>query len=153
MLTLNNLITKLQTIASNHLQINHFGYGDIWEILEKNSTTPIDMPLMWVVIGNATTANSTMTYNFTVVIGDLVNKDESNELEVQSDTILICKDVISEIKALADDDEQDIFFDSNHDTQWTLTPFTERFDDELSGWSFEFAIVIPYTNSNCITPN
>lgn len=152
MLTLNNLISKLNTIATNHLQIKHFGYGDLWEILEKNSLEPMDYPIMWVVIQTANTTNATMTYNFTVVVGDLVNKDESNELEVQSDTILICKDIISEIKALADDDTEDIYFDSNNDTQWVLNPFTERFDDELSGWSFDFAITIPYTNSDCVTP-
>lgn len=151
MLTLNQIISKLETIATNHSQINHFGYGDLWEILEKNSDTPINYALMWVVIGNATKGSKDLSLSFTIIVADLVDKDEANELEVLSDTLLICNDIIAEVKALADTASEDIYFDSNEDGTINLTPFTERFDDELSGWSFDINIRIPYANNACIT--
>ena len=46
-MTLNQIVQQLQEIANNHLQVNTWGFGDIWEIAASGD---IQYPLNWVTL-------------------------------------------------------------------------------------------------------
>lgn len=152
-LTKNQVISRLRTLANNHLQIRSFGYGDRWE-LETAMTTadgnnigisqPEKQPFMWVTPIIARVNDSSLYYDFEIIIGDLVKKDEGNELEVESDTLLICLDLLSKL-----DDES---FEWSLDKQSNLQPFTEKWDSEFTGHIMNISLEFMFNYDYCQVP-
>jgi|TARA_R110000803_G_scaffold92382_2_gene159858 hypothetical protein len=149
----NNTIDTLKQLGANHYQIKTVTTGDIWEIdLEKNTL----FPLMHVNPINAVAATHQMTLNFQIFIMDLVFNDESNEQEVLSDCLSICNDLIGTLKngeslylSNVDQGENAAYFTEG---DVTIEPFTERFDNSVTGWVFTLPIVIENNYNTCIAP-
>ena len=78
---------------------------------------------------------------------NLVSKDEGNENDVLSDTLQVIGDFISQFK------HSTSFGDTEHDYRMNenvnCTPFTERFDNEVSGWSADISITVSFNASAC----
>ena len=105
---------------------------------------------------NAIAQNNQMTLNFQVFIMDLVFPDESNEQEVLSDCLSICNDLIGTLKngeslylSNTTQGESPAYFTEG---DITIEPFTERFDNSVSGWTFTLPIVIENDYNTCIAP-
>ena len=149
----NNTIDTLKQLGANHYQIKTVTTGDIWEIsLETNEL----YPLMHVNPINAVAATHQMTLNFQIFIMDLVFNDESNEQEVLSDCLSICNDLIGTLKngeslylSNVDQGENAAYFTEG---DVTIEPFTERFDNSVTGWVFTLPIVIENNYNTCIAP-
>jgi len=146
--TLNVLNEIFQNIADRHAMINDYGFGDSWEL---GALTIEYYPLFWVTVLPSQMTSNTIVYNFRFIVGDLVHKDESNELEVQSDTIQILWDILNMMRQDYGQYEFDI---SPNFSQYniTATPFTEAWDDEISGWYTDIQIVVPRTLGSCDIP-
>ena len=149
----NNTIDTLKQLGTNHLQIKTVTTGDIWMIdLEKNTL----FPLMHINPINAVAGTHQMTLNFQIFIMDLVFNDESNEQEVLSDCLSICNDLIGTLKngeslylSGASQGESPAYFTEG---DVTIEPFTERFDNSVTGWVFTLPIVIENNDNTCIAP-
>jgi len=147
MSTINIIIKQFEIIATNHLQINSFGIGDNWEIGANEASLT---PQFWV---NPTDAYmekendnyQSTVYSFNIKCYDLVNKDETNENEVLSDTLQILQDVIAEFNTNPDMMDLDIVIDNS----LSFLPFTERFDSEVSGWEVKIDLKQPF--NSCYT--
>lgn len=142
-ITLKVLNSIFEDIATNHALINAYGLGDPWEITAE---TVQYYPLFWVEVLPGTFGSNLITYNFRLMVCDLVHKDESNELDVQSDTIQVLWDIVKLLK----DNYEDFFFDLS--TSNTATPFTEEFDDEVTGWYLDISITVPRIFGSCDVP-
>ena len=124
--TYNNVIESLLCLAYKHKFVEQVDSGDIWQVdLEKNTT----YPYFHLVPESATAQDATMTYNFQLIIMDLVEPGLSNEQQVQSDTLQILVDIVSAFrngKQLTDpsDLESDPVYYIEGDL--TFNPFTER---------------------------
>ena len=94
-LTYNQILKEFKTFATNHKQIQNFGNGDLWEIVEHNQLSDFNYPLFWVADQPANLGDGTFTWNFNVMAMDLVNKDESNENDVKSDMCQVLLDCVS----------------------------------------------------------
>jgi len=140
--TFNQVREQLEAIATNHKQINTFGFGDIWEV---NTSGTIDYPLMWVQPENSVIANKVETLNFKFIFMDLVGNGEINENDVLSDQLEIVKDVVAQLQ--------------HPSYVWSFTvdnvviePFTERFTDSVSGWVMDVSLDIPFAFDRCSMP-
>ena len=149
----NNVIDTLKCVGEQHLNIQSVTSGDIWEIdLEKNTL----FPLFHINPVNVTVALNTRTFNFQLFIMDLVEPDESNEQEVLSDCLEIMNDIIAIYKHgeilysydAAHGEEQRYFIDND----FTIEPFTERFDNAVTGWVMSFAITVENELNSCNIP-
>jgi len=165
MFTLNQAIKRLQTIAIEHAQLNpllltestfsHFGFGDLWEVgqilTDEGTVITEKFPLVWANVQGANMtsqgaqSNGLLTVTFQLLFMDLVHKDETNENDVLSDTLQIATDFITELQ----DDTEFQTYHYTVDINGNLEPFTERFDEEVSGWSLNIAFNIPYS-ANCL---
>ena len=149
--TVQQLISVWKDIATRHYQINGFGIGDDWEVGASEAKMH---PVLWINPVSATMPESefagykTFEIDFEIKVFDLVNKDETNENEVLSDTIDILKDCITELKGhpYYTNSQLDIVDDI------TFEPFTEEFDEEVSGWSAEITFKSPVLRSWCGLP-
>jgi len=149
--TVNQLISVFKDIAKRHYQINGFGIGDNWEIGASEAKMH---PVLWINPIAASMPESenvgykTFEIDFEVRVFDLVNKDESNENDVLSDTIDTLKDIITEFKGhpYYVNSQLNIVNDIDFD------PFTEEFDEEVSGWVAELSLKTPVLTSWCGLP-
>jgi hypothetical protein len=145
--TLQMLYRIFEEIGSSHTQIQTTTIGDIFEI----DLTETTYPLLHVSTATANFAQHTLTYNFQLIVMDLVSKDESNERDVLSDTLETIGDVISLLK------NQTASFERIPDFQTEVAispsvscePFTERFDNEVSGWTASISIEVGFNASRC----
>ena len=150
--TYNNVITTLKNLGEEHQQIATTTTGSIFDIdLEKNTK----YPLMHINPVNVTTGRVGLTYNFQIFVMDMVKDDNSNEQEVYSEVLGICVDIISifrnskwQSQVTLDLDAPVYFAEGN----FTLEPFTERFDNTLAGWTLNLPIVIEWTYDTCEIP-
>ena len=144
-MTLNQLIQKLNDFATAHQQVHSFGFGDLWEIEASGAKNAVNM---WAnVVNGAVDINGKQSsIDFRVCIMDLVKKDESNENEVLSDIYLIGLDLVA---YLNNNSNWDSYTIANN---ITLTPFTERFDNDWSGWIIDFTLTNRFLSDYCQIP-
>lgn len=147
------IIQDLSGIAYYHNQINSFGYGDLTQITMDIETKqePI-YTKMYVVPGSVQLAQNRLLYNFSIIILDQINDDYSNQEEVMSDTLEICKDVFTILYQSYTANWGG--FSIDYTPLWgpNVTPFTERFETILGGWTMNLTIEQPFDYNTCVLP-
>jgi hypothetical protein len=151
MKSLNQLIKSFSDFADAHGQINSFGVGDLWEV---GMSTELQYPLLWIqptetkIIKGEAETFAISTTKFRVFILDRVKKDETNEMEVLSDTTQIGHDLVKNI------DQNPIFLSGNYtlnEEDVLMEYVTEKLKDEVSGVYMQMTFSYPF-NSGCSTP-
>ena len=148
MLSLNGIVSLLQYKQQNHAQLSSgtFYFGDPWEF-GQNET--IKYPFFGArLLENNTLAGNLDTTSIEIFFCDLVHKDESNETEVLSDMKQIALDIYSQLRTDLKDD-----YKANLNDTAQLNPFTEKFNDMVTGWSITLNIEQFYDRSTCDTPD
>jgi len=144
--TLNMLYDLFRAVGANNTIIQTTTIGDIFEVDLVETT----YPLLHIGTSTAQYETGSLTYSFQFIVMDLVKKDESNEEEVLSDMLQVIGDVLS---VLLNSDFDTDFTDFRHNIaiQQTIScePFTERFDNEVTGWTASIDIVVPFNASAC----
>lgn len=145
MITYNQIVAVIQNISNAHLQVHSFGVGELDEVEGSTEADKI-YPKVWLAPQTSIVQENTVTNTFNLLCFDLVKKDISvNENEVLSDTQLILYDIIKVLKYAAGDD-----FNIVGDV--TLTPFTEKFGDFVTGWNATITIEIDFEPNACDLP-
>ena len=169
--TYNNVVNTLLRLGEYHDQISTTSVGDIFDInLEKMQK----FPLLHINPTSVVTGDSQLVYNFQIFIMDMVSEKEnwtknnasanfpklyktlSNEQDVYNETLQICTDFIgmlrhSERQSLAgtNDINAPIYFTQD---QFTIEPFSERFDNLCCGWTFTIGVLVQNDFQTCIIP-
>ena len=140
------LYDMFRSIGTDSLFIKTTTIGDIFEV----DLTETTYPLMHVGTQTANYSKNTLNYNFQIIVMDLVSKDERNEEDVLSDMLQVIGDVISRLKNSDYDADYDNF---RHDIviqdSIACEPFTERFDNEVTGWTANVSINVDFNASAC----
>lgn len=129
-------------IASNHNDINSFHLGDTWEYTANQADANFGV-VLWVVVQDNVITGKMDSPKYTFIVMDSVNKDESNEDEVLSDTQRILKDII----AILRQPYYETYFRIQQ--SFTLTDFTEKFDSEMAGWQCDISFDQPFLYDSC----
>jgi len=168
-----NLINKLRYIGKQHKFIHTTTVGDIFDIDLSKETI---FPLMHINPVNVTTGYSQLSYNFQIFVCDLVSEKKeweeeliesspffnsvtstnlSNEIDVYNDTLQTCVDLVSIFRNSKwqsadsfDINEQDFVTEG----EYTFEPFTERFDNLLTGWVFQLNVTVHNKFDSCEIP-
>lgn len=168
--TYNNVIETLARLGEYHEQIETVSVGDIFDInLEKMEK----MPLLHINPVNVTTGDSELLYNFQIFICDLVSEkdnwqtynakgltklidNKNNEQQVYNQTLEIATDFIGMLRhstrqsiAGVNDINHPIYFTQD---QFTIEPFSERFDNMLCGQVFQLGVKVMNDFETCNIP-
>lgn len=157
-LSLNQIIEAVKTIALNHSQVNSFYFGDTWELgsgskvdLYDGTQSPTPLyPLVGLTLLRSDKAGKQKQTTFNLFVCDLVNKGESNETEVLSDTDLIIQEIHDYLRYYLENTQTTNPANALPDFSWT--DFTERFDDEVSGHQGDLTIIQAHTRDVCAIP-
>lgn len=158
-----NIIDDFKNIQKYHKQINSFGTGSIQqliylsqEVLGQDNTdeyaAPV-YPLMYVIPGQVNRDDNFVTYNFSVVICDIMNtKNYDIQTELHSDTLQIAEDVLAQFKYSVTQAQGN--YQSRYDLVLpsNIIPFSEAFDDLLVGWTINLGLVVDAPLNRCIAP-
>lgn len=141
-MTIKEVKSLLNNLANDHKQINDFGWGDVWEIGESKSIT---YPLMYCTIQNSNVSGKTFNLSLSIIFADLVFEDEKNEDDVISDQMLICQDIIAQLRSDT--------FDFTLGQSVAINFFTERLSDLVAGVQAEITLALPYVADRCSVPS
>jgi hypothetical protein len=146
MITLNQDIELFKNFALKHKGINSFYFGDE---SEADTNVEIVYPFMNVILQGSSVTDNVVSRKYMIVISDLVNKDISNINQVLSDTERICYDVPNYLRQVSNSKLLGPF---KSDMNISLTDFTERNDDDVSGHFFDLTISSAMGNDGCNLP-
>lgn len=153
MVNFKQIIQDLSGIAYNHPQINSFGFGDITQITMDIETEKEPLyTKMYVIPGSVALNQNRLDYTFSIVILDRVNDDYSNQRDVMSDTLEIAKDIFTILYQSYT--AQYGNFSVDYEPLWNpnVTPFLERFETILGGWTLNLTIEQPFDYNTCVLP-
>jgi len=164
--TYNNIINTLKNAGDVHANITTTTTGDIHDIdLSKNTL----FPLMHINPVGVATKRATLDYTFQIFVMDLVSQDEewteqniqsaaflNNEQEVLSASLQTCIDLISMFRnSIYQSSQQNSDIDAPiafSEEEFNLDPFTERFDNLLTGWVFQITLNVENDYQSCNIP-
>ncbi len=152
-----DIIDKIKQIAEGTNFTNKISFGDISDVdLDKKT----NFPLIHIVIEEAVITQRTIDFNVRLIAADLVDyyKDgvnydksffgNSNMQDILNSQLWVLTRLVTNLKAGGSRDSG--FTIEEEET--TMTPFLDRFENELAGWEADIYIKTPNTantSSNC----
>ena len=147
----------MNSVCLAHPNITTFTIGDLYNVDLAKQTL---FPLAHLIVNNAAIDSGVMTYNVTLLVMDRVNditqdsagpfnsitknyKDVTNLLDVWNTSLMTINDITSYIYRNPDAYQYNVIGSS------LATPFDERFDNVLAGWSIDMNISVGNTNPMC----
>jgi hypothetical protein len=129
--------------ADAHEQVNSWGFGDMEQLVNNILTKKEPLYPRMYFIPNTTTLNvSHFHITFQVIVCDIIDDDLSNQQDVFNDTLEICKDLYA--KAYLSDYEVD--WNAN------VSPWLERTETILGGWTLTMSITQKFDYNRCVLP-
>lgn len=143
MKTKNQIKKIFSDFANNHLQIHQFGYG---QEFEQQAVEGIEYPLLWVVPLPSPVNGVDLDRGYRIILADRVRKDESDEIEVESDTELYLLDTLSYLYKYSLQNNLS-FIDGQ-----TINPFWEKWTDEVTGHYADIILRDYFDWNSCALP-
>ena len=137
------ILNDWREFADLHEQINSYGFGDATELTMDVITKKEPLyPRLYFIPNTTKFSPNHMHITFTVIICDKVDDDLSNQQDVLSDTLEIAKDLYAK------------GYLSDYDLEWgaTLSPWLERADAVLGGWTFDINVQQKFDYNRCVLP-
>lgn len=149
----NDVVNRFKEIVGDHRMLVDFGYGQISDIKTRSEgmgeLEGADYPYLFLNPAVHQRTESQITYNFNMIIMDMAREEVEdpyqNFLNIQSDCIQYCDDVLARLRYHYKDKPEILF-------QLGYTPFYERFQDDLAGVTANISIVVPNSINECIAP-
>jgi len=148
-MTLNQVISRLRSIALAHKQINHFYNGNVSEWLSQPGKVQYPACFVEHNSSNISSTGKLLTHNFRIYFLDLVhmvNESGANEDEVLSDMMSVAGDIIALCK------------DHVYEDDWfveglaPMTLYSEKLADYVAGVSMDLPINTYYLTDACAVP-
>ena len=145
------IVDTLQTIANEHLILQHFHAGPLDEV-DIGKLDQRQYPFLYCEILSASIDHGVMSYDIELLVADMIQPDLTDRNQVYSDTLQILHDVLDMfIQSLANSNTT-VDGDYKAELPLTCTPFTVRFDNELTGFSGSLTLEVSNANNLCIAP-
>lgn len=151
MVSLNQIVSRIQGIADQHYMVKSFAAGDISQLEEKDSINDMLYPRVFLNRLGATSTGGALYYNFELVITDLVQKDRANEQEVISDCMQIATDFVTIMERFEYINESaDAFLSPSQTINYNI--LSEAYSNRVSGAVVSFQIKQGFDYNRCIVP-
>lgn len=138
--TLNQIVKKITDYGSQHAQIKFVLYGDVVDHLSQGEVT---YPAFFFNMSGVSMLAKQITYTFSLYFMDR-QIENTEELEVMSDQLLICQDII----ALIRDNANEWLVSENIPMEF----FVESEPDVLAGVKADVTLTLSSINNRCQVP-
>jgi hypothetical protein len=160
-INLKTFTDDFRVLSEYHKQIQSFGFGDMDEFTywnemrlkqDNNHYNSPYYPYFYVVPQDVIQKFGFMEYKFTFIISDIIQRDLENQNDVLSDTLQIMDDILGQFRLSVYEslgNFNELFY---LDTPITCTPFLEKYDDLLGGWTADVTIKVMIPLDRCDAP-
>jgi hypothetical protein len=138
--TLNQIVKKITDYGSQHAQIEFVLYGDVVDHLSQGEVT---YPAFFFNMSGVSMLAKQITYTFSLYFMDR-QIENTEEIEVMSDQLLICQDII----ALIRDNANEWLVSENIPMEF----FVESEPDVLAGVKADITLTLSSINNRCQVP-
>jgi|TARA_R110002012_G_scaffold289435_1_gene482509 hypothetical protein len=133
-------------------------YGDIFEVDLSKQTI---FPLSHFQVVNATMQQNVWAFNISLLVMDIVDKPKdyrkstekdifrgnTNEQDIWNTQLAVANRLLELLY------RGDLYVDKFQlDGQPICEPFTDRFENELAGWTVSFTVLVPNDMTICVIP-
>jgi hypothetical protein len=145
-MTYKDLVDRLLVIINSHAMVETTGYGNLSDIEVPDNEEPPNYP--YVFINPVNISNGRREFNLTLnmICMTQVVDEEQYEINGQSICIGIIQDVVSQFLMTNQDPLIDVV------TPFTITPFKERFQDDVVGATATLVINYGKAIDGCLVP-
>lgn len=148
-----DILNKLKIHFDNDELVNTVTQGDIFSVDLSKQTI---FPLTHIMVNSSTLQDNTQTFNVSVIAMDIVDisKSEVTDMFEENNNEL---DVLNTQHHVLNRCYQQMLHGNLWDAQFvietepSLEPFTERFENLLAGWTMTFDVVVPNDMTICDT--
>ena len=153
MVNYKQLLTDLSGMCYYHPQVNSFGFGSLDQLtMDIETKQEPKYTRVYAIPGEVSLNQNIIQYNLSIVICDRVEDDLSNQRDVMSDTLEIAKDLFTIYYRSYTQEEG--AFTLDYDPLWgpSVSPFLERFETILGGWTLNLTVEQPFDYNRCDLP-
>lgn len=153
MVNFKQLIQDISGMCYYHPQVSSFGFGTLDQLtVDIETKQEPSYTRVYVIPGEVYLNQNLVTYNLSVVIADRLEDDLSNQRDVMSDTLEIAKDLFTIIYRSYTESQG--AFTLYYEPEWgpSVSPFLERFETVLAGWTLNLTINEPFDYNRCDLP-
>lgn len=145
-MTYKSVIDRIFDACNRHYMIADWGYGQLSDIkvLDEGGNANADYPYAFLNPAGVTRNEQAITYNFNLIVMEMAITPQSI-VRIQSDAMQYIEDLISDLRF-------DAKFSGDVSLQQSITPFRERFQDEVAGATANFNITVAQPIDNCTAP-
>ena len=148
-----DILDKLKWHFDNDEIVNSVTQGDIFQVDLNKQTI---FPLTHIMVNSSTLGDNTQTFNVSLIAMDIVDisKTETTDTFQENNNEL---DVLNTQHHVLNRCYQQMLHGNLWDQQFvvetdpTLEPFTERFENLLAGWTMTFDVTVPNDMTICDT--
>jgi hypothetical protein len=148
-----DILNKLKIHFDNDEIVNTVTQGDIFQVDLNKQTI---FPLTHIMVNSSTLSDNTQTFNVSLIAMDIVDisKTETTDTFQENNNEL---DVLNTQHHVLNRCYQQMLHGNLWDQQFvvetdpTLEPFTERFENLLAGWTMTFDVTVPNDMTICNT--
>jgi hypothetical protein len=140
------IVDIIKNTCLNNFFINEFSYGNISDINTPDDEEPVNYPYAFLNPINITNDGVTSTFNANLIIMTQTYDTLDEELQQQSNCINYLEQIIGKINKNLDNPQVEFI------TPFSVTPFKERFSDNVVGATAGIAIQYPSNITDCDTP-
>lgn len=135
--TYKEFIQFFELMCSQHLAVRQFQVGELSDIdVESNVDTPTQYPLVFLVPQQSFMDRyGKLTLGFSLIVADIAKNQEDLQVNTHNNTLMIIQDLLSRILLTTPTD-----VDFSVETPVGVTPFVERFKNNLAGWTAEINV-------------
>lgn len=144
MLTLRQLIKKLEELASDHDQLNDFHFGDP---PEYETESAVSYPFMGVMLLPGTLGLKTDQLKLSLYFADLVDSDLNNKLEVLSDMRRVAQGIYAQFKDYLAENKIRL------ENEAPIEDFEDHWPNAVYGFKIDFTITQFYSTNPCQEPS
>jgi len=150
-----NLTKTIKDTLEAHSQVNVVTFGDIYDVDLNKQTI---FPLSHITVNQATFEGQIVRMNVTIIAMDVVDETKedprsqnepfygtNNEQDILNTHLAVINDVVAKLR------KGTLYTDLYQlDGNPTCVPFSERFENLLTGWTATFDVLLPNTEiSTC----
>lgn len=130
---------NLKTVALSHMSVKQCQVGQLSDLdIENNTNSFQRFPVVHFIPGPSTIDRyGAVTFGFTMIVADIAENEEDLQRNTHNNTFMIIQDILSKyIMTTWDDVDMEIL------TPVGITPFVEKFNNNLAGWTAEIDVLI-----------
>ena len=144
-----DIVNTFKKVCEQHDQVRTFTTGDIFE---ADLETQDVFTKVHLIETGASIDKTTFTFTFDLLVMDLVNADGSDVEFTLNRTFLILSDIFREFRTGSAFANSAVTQSITMPETLSCEPFSDRFENWLSGWKGTFNITVQGKNSACQNP-